>query len=139
MVVAAHVSNRSAGLSKPSIFLDRSFTWRFTLLSCACEYADKSVPLEYCLSRPLVFSLEPLCHRLCVSALYLGQRSHIAFVCSDVFYTYRISHINHYLYCYIRVKGCSDQLRSPPKVDTQNRLYFSNNHIMHNLFRLTLT
>ena len=67
-VDATQALNLSAGVSNPNVLRGRSFSCRATLLRCACEYTDKSVPLgKYCLSSPLVFSLDPRCHGLCGS------------------------------------------------------------------------
>src|SRR6516225_7193214 len=62
-VDATQALNFSAGVSNPRVLRGRSLSWRATLLRWACEYTDKSAPFgKYCLSRPLVFSLEPRCH-----------------------------------------------------------------------------
>src|SRR5262249_17190891 len=67
-VDATQALNFSAGVSNPRVLRGRSLSWRATLLRWACEYTDKSAPFgKYCLSRPLVFSLEPRCHGLCGS------------------------------------------------------------------------
>src|SRR5260370_25647568 len=52
------------------------FSCGATLFRWACECTDKSVPFgKYCLSRPLVFSLDPRCHGLCgLSRLFRGAR-----------------------------------------------------------------
>ena len=65
---ATQALNRSAGVANPRVLRGRSLSCRATLLSCVCEYTDKSVPFgKYCLSRPLVFSFDPRCHGLCGS------------------------------------------------------------------------
>src|SRR5215471_1449441 len=67
-VDATQALNRSAGVWKRKVLRGRSLSCRATLLSCACVYTDRSVPLgKYCRSRPLVFSLDPRCHGLCGS------------------------------------------------------------------------
>src|SRR6266436_9127152 len=67
-VDATQALNLSAGVSNPKVSRGRSLSWRATLFRWVCEYTDKSVPFgKYCLSRPLVFSLEPRCHGLCGS------------------------------------------------------------------------
>src|SRR5207247_9017064 len=67
-VDATQALNFSAGVSNPRVLRGRSLSWRATLLRWACEYTDKSAPFgKYCLSRPLVFSLDPRCHGLCGS------------------------------------------------------------------------
>src|SRR5712672_3861848 len=64
-VDATQALNFSAGVSNPRVLRGRSLSWRATLLRWAYEYTDKSAPFgKYCLSRPLVFSLEPRCHGL---------------------------------------------------------------------------
>jgi hypothetical protein len=61
-VDATQALNRSAGVRKPKVLRGRLLSCRATLLSCACVYTDRSVPLgKYCRSRPLVFSLDPRC------------------------------------------------------------------------------
>jgi hypothetical protein len=63
-VDATQALNFSAGVSNPRVLRGRSLSWRATLLRWACEYTDKSAPFgKYCLSRPLVFSLEPASDR----------------------------------------------------------------------------
>src|SRR5262249_16831312 len=65
---ATQALNRSAGVWKPKVLRGRSLSCRATLLSCACVYTARFVPLgEYCRSRPLVFSWDPRCHGLCGS------------------------------------------------------------------------
>ncbi|NKB47969.1 MAG: helix-turn-helix domain-containing protein [Alphaproteobacteria bacterium] len=65
---ATQALNRSAGDSNPNVLRGRSLSCRATLFRCAWLCTDKSVPLgKYCLSRRLVFSLEPRCHGLCGS------------------------------------------------------------------------
>ena len=60
-VDATHALNRSAGVSNPSVLRGRSFNWRATAFSFACECTDKSVPLgKYCLSKPLNTGALPL-------------------------------------------------------------------------------
>src|SRR3974377_230598 len=67
-VDATQALNLSAGVSNPRVLRGRSLSWRATLFRWACEYTDRSAPFgKYCLSRPLVFSLEPRCHGLCGS------------------------------------------------------------------------
>src|SRR6266436_9570033 len=64
-VDATQALNLSAGVSNPKVSRGRSLSCRATLFRWVCEYTDKSVPFgKYCLSRPLVFSLEPRCHGL---------------------------------------------------------------------------
>ena len=41
---ATHALNRSAGVSNPNVLRGRSFNWRATALSFACECNDKLVP-----------------------------------------------------------------------------------------------
>jgi hypothetical protein len=73
-VDATHWLNRSAGVLKSNVFLGRSLSYRATALSLACEGVDKSVPFgKYCLSRPLVFSLDPRCYGLCGSQKYTAM------------------------------------------------------------------
>src|SRR6266571_833806 len=61
-------SNRSrvsAGLSQPRVLRGRRFSWADTKSRWSGLWSLRSVPLgKYCLSRPLVFSLEPRCHGL---------------------------------------------------------------------------
>src|ERR1700730_13342928 len=64
-VDATQALNLSAGVSNCKVSRGRSFSWRATLFRVACECTDKSVPFgKYCLSKPLVFSLEPRCQGL---------------------------------------------------------------------------
>jgi hypothetical protein len=50
---ATQALNRSAGVANPRVLRGRSLSCPATLLSCVCEYTDKSVPFgKYCLSRP---------------------------------------------------------------------------------------
>ena len=68
VVDATQALNRSAGVANRRVLRGRSLSCRATLLSWACEYADRSVPFgKYRRSRLLVFSLEPRCHGLCGS------------------------------------------------------------------------
>jgi hypothetical protein len=68
---ATHALKRSAGDSYCNVFLGLSFSSLATLLSFACEWIDKSVPLgKYSLSSRLVFSLDPRCQGLCGSQKY---------------------------------------------------------------------
>src|ERR1700686_1443926 len=70
-VDATQALNLSAGVSNCKVSRGRSLSCLATLFRCACECPDKSVPFgKYCLSRPLVFSLEPRCHGLCGSQKY---------------------------------------------------------------------
>src|SRR3974377_531354 len=63
-VDATQALNLSAGVSNPRVLRGRPLSWRATLFRWACEYTDRSAPFgKYCLSRPLVFSLEPRCQR----------------------------------------------------------------------------
>jgi len=67
-VDATQALNCSAGVANPKVVRGRSLSCRATLLSCACEYTDKSIPFgKYCRRRPLVISLEPRCHGRCGS------------------------------------------------------------------------
>ena len=73
-VNATQASKRSAGVSNSSVLRGRPFSLRAILSRCSCECTDKSVPLgKYCLSNPLVFSLEPLCQGLCGSQKYTSM------------------------------------------------------------------
>src|SRR5438105_15856914 len=73
-VDATQALNFSAGVSNPRVLRGRSLSWRATLLRWACEYTDKSAPFgKYCLSRPLVFSLELRCHGRCGSQKYTSM------------------------------------------------------------------
>src|SRR6476620_12693411 len=68
VVDATQALNRSAGVANRRVLRGRSLSCRATLLSWACEYTDRSVPLgKYCRSRPLVLSLETRCNGLCGS------------------------------------------------------------------------
>lgn len=54
---------RSMGLAKPRRLRGRSLSSSATASRNASSWIDRSVPLgKYCRSRPLVFSLRPLCH-----------------------------------------------------------------------------
>src|SRR3979409_1497406 len=71
LVDATQALNLSAGVSNCKVSRGRSFSWGATLFRSACECTDRSVPFgKYCLSRPLVFSLDPRCHGLCGSQKY---------------------------------------------------------------------
>jgi len=71
LIDATHWLNRSAGVAKFNVFLGRAFNCLATALSLACECTDRSVPFgKYCLSRPLVFSLDPRCQGLLESQKY---------------------------------------------------------------------
>ena len=70
-VDATHWLNRSAGVSKSSVFLGRSLSCRATAFSLFWWTFDRSIPFgKYCLRRPLVFSFEPRCHGCCGSQKY---------------------------------------------------------------------
>src|ERR1019366_3068952 len=73
-VDATQALNLSAGVSNCKVLRGRSLSCRATFFRWVCEYTDKSVPLgKYCLSRPLVFSLDPRCHGLCGSQKYTSM------------------------------------------------------------------
>ena len=62
---ATHWLNRSAGVLKFNVFLGRSLSCLATAFNLFWWIFERSIPFgKYCLSKPLVFSLEPRCHGL---------------------------------------------------------------------------
>jgi len=65
LIEAMHALNLCAGVSYSNVLRGRSGNCRATAFSFALEYTDTSVPFgKYCLSKPLVFSFDPLCQGL---------------------------------------------------------------------------